>query len=144
MSTEQEHPIASSANCHGVSLSPRSKPDDTHISNEVGNRFYGICGRCLFKPGITKLVGDRVCNAFPLQKRQIAHLCVTSEVFADLCDDYSEVVAVLERLERTRPDAQPDNKRAEIAQLERQLGQEIASVLESVVTGPGFSCQAGD
>ena len=94
------------------------------------------------------MVGDHVCNAFPSQKHQIAHLCATSGVFADLCDDYSEVVAVLERLDSTQPDAKPDmkpdNRRVEFAQLERQLRQEIARILESVVIGPGLSCQARD
>ena len=94
------------------------------------------------------MTGDHACNAFPSQKHQIDHLCATSNVFADLFDDYDEVVAMLERLDSTQPDAKPgikpDNRSAEFAQLERQLRQEIARILESVVIGPGLSCQARD
>jgi hypothetical protein len=94
--------------------------------------------------GAGKLTGDHVCNAFPSQQQQIAHLRATSDAFADLCSDYSEVVAVLERLDSAQPDTKPDNRRAEFSTLEQQLRQEITRILESVAMGPGLSREGRD
>ena len=73
------------------------------------------------------MIGDRARDAFPTRTRQITYLCATSNVFADLCTDYGEVVEVLARLEESQ-----GASRLELEQLKSQLRQEIANALETV------------